>query len=132
MEDKMHYGLEGLVDENTYFQDIPKARQADSVRDFYDDSDNRHQMWAELETPTKSNIQAVATRNRLDVLLEVALRASLTGTDSDRDDAYRRLGDQLTAWAYNYAERRLDAYIDSNLEDLMLDESDLRANALGV
>jgi hypothetical protein len=27
MEDKMHYGLEGLVDENTYFSALPKARQ---------------------------------------------------------------------------------------------------------
>ena len=128
----MHYGLEGLVDENTYFQDLPKARQADSLRDFYDDIDNRHQMWGELETPFRSNVQAFATRNRLDALLEVALRANLTGTDSDRNDAYRRLGEQLMAWAYNYGERRLDSYIDNNLEDLMVSDTDLRANALGV
>ena len=128
----MHYGLEGLVDENTYFCNLPKARQADSLRDFYCDTDNRAEMWAELENPTKSCSMSTATRKSIDYLIEVALTADLAGTEDAKADAFRRLGEQLANFAYNYAEKRLDAYIEDNLEDLILDESDLRANALGV
>ena len=128
----MHYGLEGLVDENTYFCNLPKARQADSLRDFYCDTDNRAEMWAELESPTKSCSWSTATRMSIDYLVEVALTADLTGTEDAKAEAFRRLGERLANFAYNYAERRLDAYIEDNLEDLVLDESDLRANALGV
>jgi len=128
----MHYGLEGLVDENTYFCNLPKARQADSLRDFYYDTDNRDEMWAELQNPTKSCPMSTATRKSIDYLIEVALTADLTGTEDAKADAFRRLGEQMANFAYNYAEKRLDAYIEDHLEDLMLDESDLRANALGV
>jgi hypothetical protein len=68
----------------------------------------------------------------IDYLVEVALTADLTGTEDAKAEAFRRLGERLANFAYNYAERRLDAYIEDNLEDLVLDESDLRANALGV
>ena len=75
---------------------------------------------------------STATRKSIDYLIEVALTADLTGAEDAKADAFRRLGEQLANFAYNYAERRLDAYIEDNLEHLMLDESDLRANALGV
>ena len=132
----MHYGLEGLVDLTiNFFSDLRKTDQADVLVEFYDEPDNVTEMLGALESPL-SNALAIATRAQLVRLLNDALRNDLRPgvTEDAKADAFRRLGEQVTNWAYNYAERALDQHIELHLEELLDEgsETDRRANALGV
>ena len=132
----MHYGLQHLVDEHTnFFSDLRQTDQADVLVEFYDEPDNVSEMLGALESPLKDAL-AVGTRNQFVRLLADALRADLRAnvTEAGKADAFRRLGEQVTNWAYNYAERALDQHIELHLEELLDEgsETDRRANALGV
>lgn len=132
----MHYGLQHLVDKHTnFFSDLRQTDQADVLVEFYDEPDNVSEMLGGLETPSPKDQLAISTRAQLVRLLNEALRADLRPVTEDaKADAFRRLGEQVANWAYNYAERALDQHIELH-SDVLLDpgsETDRRACALGV
>lgn len=131
----MHYGLQHLVDEDTnFFSDLRQTDQADVIVEFYEEPDNVSEMLGALETPSADQL-AIATRAQLVRLLNEALRNDLRPVTEDaKADAFRRLGEQVANWAYNYAERALDQHIELHSDELLDpgSETDRRADALGV
>ena len=132
----MHYGLQHLVDRHTnYFANLRQTDQADVLVEFFAEPDNVSEMLGALETPSAKDGLAIATRAQLVRLLNEALRNDLRPVTEDaKADAFRRLGEQVANWAYNYAERALDQHIELHSSELLDEgsETDRLSDALGV